>query len=140
MSDLLASIRAGLLANLDSIPDAKASAYEKAAPSAPTIEVLARYEIEYDVSNDADAITMFVRVLVRDSGDGEATQRQLDKYAARSGVYSVKAAIESDRTLGGVVDDARVTGVSEVQPYSVATVPNANVFGATWTVEITASY
>jgi hypothetical protein len=36
-------------------------------------------------------------------------QNELDKYLAGSGDYSIKQAIESDRTLGGACNTLRVT-------------------------------
>jgi hypothetical protein len=36
-------------------------------------------------------------------------QNELDKYLAGSGAYSIKAAIESDLTLGGACNTLRVT-------------------------------
>jgi hypothetical protein len=39
-------------------------------------------------------------------------QEELDKYTAFSGAQSVRAAIEADRTLGGVADDLIVGSAS----------------------------
>ena len=51
-----------------------------------------------------------------------ATERtaesSVDGYTAYSGASSVRAAIEADRTLGGVVDDLIVESASGIQSVS----------------------
>jgi hypothetical protein len=44
--------------------------------------------------------------------DDRAAQVKVDPYVSPAGEYSVKRAIEVDRTLGGVVDTCRVVSVS----------------------------
>jgi hypothetical protein len=53
-----------------------------------------------------------IRVLVG-RGDDRSAARRLYAYMDASGSDSVKTAIEGDRTLGGLVDEACVTGFEE---------------------------
>ena len=56
-----------------------------------------------------DKLTFVVQAIVG-TIDSVGSQRLLSTYVQASGSQSVKAAIESDRTLGGIADDLRVTG------------------------------
>jgi hypothetical protein len=49
----------------------------------------------------------------------ESAQVALDAYLTQGGDGSVQDAIEGDPTLGGVVDDATVTGWRDYQSYDV---------------------
>jgi hypothetical protein len=49
-------------------------------------------------------------VVVR--ADARSAQLDVDKYVEPVGAYSVKAAIEADRTLGGRVNTCRVVAVN----------------------------
>lgn len=138
MSDLIANIRSGLAANLSTIPEVKALAYMKGAPPDRAVWVFPD-EIEYDDSSDSDSLTFTVQATVGNIGD-QAAQVRLDKMLDRTGAYSVKAAVESDRTLGGAVDDLRVTHCTGYQVIESRAVPNALTLSAQWTVEIEASY
>ena len=44
------------------------------------------------------------------SASNERSQALLDAYLDKSGTYSLKAAIEGDKTLGGTVDTLHVAG------------------------------
>ena len=60
-----------------------------------------------------------------------------NQMLAPTGATSVKAAVESDRTLGGVVESLRVTQCSGYQTYTLP--GDRQVLGAEWTVEIHAA-
>jgi hypothetical protein len=49
-------------------------------------------------------------------------QNKLDAYWSGTGVQSIKAAIESNRTLGGTAFDCRVTSLRSYNQVSVADV------------------
>jgi hypothetical protein len=49
---------------------------------------------------------------------------------------SVKQLIETDRTLGGIVHDCRVTAASGYRLYSAAGDNTRLVLGAEWTVQV----
>jgi hypothetical protein len=107
----MAQIRAGLVANLSPL-GIQSTGYVLSAPTAPTIEVFPG-EIDYDQSlaRGLDFVDVIVRVTVSVSLD-VAAQVNLDEYLAPSGSSSVKALIESDETLGGVVQDVHVQSAS----------------------------
>jgi hypothetical protein len=65
-----------------------------------------------------DEITVSCRLLVSRATDW-AGQAQLDAYLIGSGTNSIKAALESDRTLGGKCDDSNVTRISGYHQYEV---------------------
>lgn len=51
--------------------------------------------------------------------DERTGQDLLDGYGAGSGATSVKEALESDKTLGGLVFDLRVESMADLGPYLV---------------------
>lgn len=71
-------------------------------------------DIEYDKTfgRGHDDYTFGVIVLVQRTADEEG-QAQLDAYIDPYGTSSLKAAIEADSTLGGVVEDLRVERTQE---------------------------
>jgi hypothetical protein len=107
----MAQVRAGLVANLAPL-GIQSTGYVLAAPTAPTIEIFPG-EVDYDQSlaRGLDFVDVIVRVTVSISLD-VAAQVKLDEYLAPSGSSSVKALIESDETLGGVVQDVHVQSAS----------------------------
>jgi hypothetical protein len=75
--------------------------------------------ITYDLSmqRGLDEIAMVITLLVGYNQD-QAAQRRLRKL--RDGSTGVKSLVEADRTLGGIVADARVTDVSAPRLYELA--------------------
>jgi hypothetical protein len=79
----------------------------------PPMAVVNPSNIEYDLNARRGltrftfTVTMFVV-----KADDRAAQKRIDPFVATSGVQSVKAALEADRTLGGVVDTLRVQSVA----------------------------
>jgi len=129
----MADIRAGLIANLSTIPNVQWSPYMLASPTPPAGHIIPG-GIDYDeaMHRGYDATTMTVQVfvgLVTDQG----SQVVLDQYLASSGINSVKAAIESDITLGGKVSACRVTNAS---PFQVITLSERQVLTVSWTVYV----
>lgn len=130
----IAQIREGLRVRLDTITDWQASAYVLASPTGPTIQVFPA-EITYDLTmqRGADMPTFTVQALVP-LGLGEGGQKKIDALLAPTGATSVKTAIEGDKTLGGVVDDLRVT---EATGYRQAVTPDGKaVVVVEWNVKI----
>lgn len=109
----LQDIREGLAANLSTIRGLRTSFFVPDNPS-PPIVLITPQRVEYDSSfnRGVDEYTFEVRLLAARSSD-RGGQRILDSYCAKSGATSIKAAIESDKTLGGVVDSVRVTDWSD---------------------------
>lgn len=133
MSVTVADIREGLAANIATITDVQVSSYMLANPSPPSIHVFpAAAEYTQAFNRGLDKWTFTVQAIVSASVD-TAGQQLLDEFLAPTGDTSIRAAIESDRTLGGVAENLTVTGVSGYQLY--ADDRGANL-GAEWTVEI----
>jgi hypothetical protein len=69
--------------------------------------------VSFDIAMNRglDQFRFTVQVIVA-RADERSAQNKLDAFCAGSGSYSVKEAIEYDRTLGGVANDCRVTEIS----------------------------
>lgn len=130
----LEEIRRGLAASLETIPRLNQSAYLLSQPILPQAEIEPG-EIQYDLTfaRGQDRYTLTIRVQV-----GLATnigaQKTLDRMLAPSGVYSVKAAVEADPSLGGACEDLRVTECTGYRVYVREGGPSA--LGAEWRVEV----
>ncbi len=79
--------------------------------------------------------TLVVRVYVAKVSERTA-QDKLDGYIAPTGSGSIKAVIESDKTLSGAVDTCRVT---ECRNYGVFRVGDIDYLGAEWVVDVITS-
>ena len=99
-------------------------------PTPPAFEIEPA-AVEYDqaFNRGANWWTWTVRGFVASNSDMES-QRLLDVWLAASGTGSVKAAIETDLTLGGKVDSLQVTSVSGPKLFEARAMPNAAYFGA----------
>jgi len=77
----------------------------------PPCAVVGQLDFTFDIDNarGLDQAQVDVLVIVQRFSE-RAGQDKLDAYLAGSGSTSIKAAIESDRTLGGTVNTLRVTG------------------------------
>lgn len=76
----------------------------------PPCAIIGQLDFTFDLDNarGLDSATVDVMVIVQRFSE-RTGQDKLDLYLSGSGDYSIKAAIESDRTLDGVVDTLRVT-------------------------------
>lgn len=107
-------IRSGLAANLATITGLRVAAEIPDSPN-PPMAVIALDSIEYDLAMK-QGLTQYnfsVTVIVGRAAEREM-QRKLDTYIQISGSQSVKLAIESDRTLSGVIQDLRVTNSTSI--------------------------
>ena len=135
----LADIRAGIAANLATLQGApdnvQISAYMLANPTPPTLQVMGPDEIDYDqaMSRGMDEWRIIVQGFVGAATD-EGSQVNLDEWLAPFGALSVKAAIESDRTLGGAVMDSYVESASGYKLYTLDS--QFQVLGAEWIVRL----
>lgn len=133
----LADIRAAIAANLTtSLEDIQISPYMLANPTPPGGHVFPA-EVLYDqaMGRGLDEWHLTVQLFVALATDIGAQER-LDAYLAASGSQSVKAAIESDRTLGGAASDVRVESSSGYHTYLKP--DGVGVLGAEWTVRVLA--
>jgi hypothetical protein len=90
--------------------------------------------IVYDLNANRGADTFFFTVmLIVGRADDRSAQNSLDSFIV--GETSIKAAIEGDRTLGGVANTCRVTDMSN---YSSMNVGDTLYLAASFTVEVVA--
>lgn len=102
----------------------------------PTAVVGVVDNVEYDSTMQRGAdkyeIPIFLYVSRVDAQDSQET---LDSFLASTGSNSVKVAVESDITLGGVAQSVRVI---EADNYGVYTINNLDYLGVEFTVEVIA--
>ena len=130
----VAEIREGLRANLATITGCQVSAYMLSQPTTPCLYVVpGAMDFDQAMQRGMDRWTFRVVALAGLASDIGA-QKKLDEFLARSGATSVKAAIEADRTLGGVVDHLRVIDYSDYRTYGQ---PGGQVhLGVEFTVDV----
>src|SRR6266540_6294617 len=110
----LTQIRKGIAAQLNTIPGLQASARILSNPTLPVAYVVPG-EINYHQTMGSTGHSdwnLLIEVQVGTVSD-MAAQDTLDAFIAESGEKSIKAAIEADPTLGGLVDDLIVQGTSD---------------------------
>ena len=133
----LAAIRAGIVANLrTAFPDnVQITGYNLSNPLAPAFEVeVDRVVFDSSMSRGLDEWLFTVRGFAT-SGTDQAAQQRLDPWLASTGGESVKAALESDRTLGGTVADSRVVQVTRVATFTASA---TSFYGAEWLLRVIA--
>jgi hypothetical protein len=111
MADL-STIRAAMGTAIATVPNLRVRELIPALVT-PPMAVVQPQQIEYDLNaaRGVNRYTFTVTVFVV-KADDRAAQLRIDPYVSTSGAQSVKAAIEKDRTLGGVIDTCRVVSVS----------------------------
>lgn len=134
----LTDIRAGIAANLSTLPGLQTSPHALANPTPPCAQVAADDPlINYDetMQRGIDTYRLLVELfvaLVTDKG----AQIKLDEYLDSAGASSIKAAIESDRSLGGAAMDLHVTHIDGYGPHDLG---DRRALGCRVHVEVTAS-
>ena len=106
---IISDIREGIKKNLSSIDGLRT--YDLVPDViVPPCVVVGQLDFTFDLNNarGLDQANLDVFVIVQRFSE-RTGQDKLDKYLAGSGDNSIKAAIESDRTLGGACDTLRVT-------------------------------
>ncbi len=141
MSTAVADIRQGLLANLRTkFPEADygGNGYTPEAPTPPCFDIeIGNEGITYDLAarRGYDMWTFTVRALVPRT-DSVASQVTMDYFLESDGDMSVKAALESDTTLGGIVDALQVKHATGPRAVGVHSQPTNVYLGCEFTVEI----
>jgi hypothetical protein len=115
---LPSQVREGLKANLETIKGMRVYDLIPSVPVAPAA-VVGQLDFTFDLNNarGLDQANLDVVVLVQRFTE-RTGQNDLDKYLAGSGAYSIKAAIESDLTLGGACNTLRVTSAEAGNYYA----------------------
>lgn len=137
----LAAIRAGIAANLRTAfpTNVQITGYNLANPLAPAFEIeVDRVIYDGAMSRGHDEWLFTVRGFAT-SGTDQAAQMRLDPWLDSTGAESVKAALESDRTLGGTVSDARVVQVTRVATFTPAASAGTSFYGAEWQLRVIAA-
>lgn len=130
----MADIRAGLAANLETLgPGIQVYAYRHPSPTPPTVQVTGLDEMEAtSMGGGSYTLTFIVQAFVGTPSD-EGAQRRLDDFLYPTGDSSIWAALESDRTLGGVAHGSAVIRNDGTQ---LLTVGNAQLLGSSWFVQV----
>lgn len=134
----ITQIREGLATNLATIPDTQISAYMLVSPLPPVIHILpAGIDFDHSMHRGLDVLTFTVEAFVA-MGLDVGAQIRMDKMLSPSGPLSVKAAIEANKTLGGLVDD---TWVERVGGYRLVELPEMEqkALSVDWVVRVNSS-
>ena len=131
----IAQLKSGISTNLKTISGLRSSDTIPEQVN-PPFAIVALSSVDYDTTfrRGLDTYTFNVTVVVG-RADARTGQNALDVYCAPTGTYSVKTAIELDRSLGGVANDVRVTGLSN---YGNLTIGETNYLAAEWAVTVIA--
>ena len=134
---LLTSIRDGLKTNLETISGLTAYEYVPDWIEPPIALVAPINSLNYDSTMARGADTYEIPVIVYISRvDAQLSQDAVDGYLASTGPTSVKAAIESDPTLGGAAMSVRVVSATDYGEYEVT--QGTSFLGVTFNVEVIA--
>jgi hypothetical protein len=107
-------IRTGIATNLGTISGLRTAAEIPDSPNPPmAIVVLDSIDYHQAMQNGLTRYNFTVTVVVGRAAERQM-QRKLDSYCAVTGSQSVKAAIESNRTLSGEIYDLVVTGSNSI--------------------------
>ena len=107
----VSQIRTGLATRLDTISGTHCYSYEPDVSIAPAL-IVASYSIDYDLVMGAGTTYEFDVLVLLGRQVDRSFQEQIDSYLQPTGATSVKAAVEGDPTLGGVVSYAEVRSVN----------------------------
>ena len=138
----VAELAQGLAANLNAIPETQVLPCPISNPTPPTIWV-ARINPNFDKAYGSrttgktytDEYDCTLQAMVNFTEDVGANL-QLFNYLSSSGTYSVKAAVEADRRLGGACDDLWVESAAFV---GLSTFQTSSYLLAEWSVTIIAT-
>lgn len=129
----ISSIRNGIATNLATISGLRTSAWIPDQIN-PPIAVVKPDTISFDTAFGRGLDTMEFSVLVIVGRvDERSAQSRLDAYCETTGASSIKAAIESDRDLGGACSDLRV---SEMRNYTSLNVGDVTYLVAEFAVQV----
>lgn len=128
----ITTIRDGIAANITTISGLRVSKEIPDNPN-PPIAVIMLNNVSYDGAMHRGLVTynFVVTIIVGRVAEREA-QRKLDGYIS-TGSGSLKAAVESDKTLGGSAYDVRVSEMTNVGAVSLGEV---NYLAADFAVQV----
>jgi hypothetical protein len=125
------AVALGLAANASAAQGLNVLDYASDAITDNAFQV-AEIDIDFDATfgRGSDTANITCRVFTS-RADDKAGQQKLRDFMSGGGVYSVKKAIESDRTLGGACDDLRVVSAKGNRLFIVG---DARYYGVEFTV------
>ncbi len=134
MSATSTQIRNGIADALRTVIGFQVLPYAPSNPTPPSAYVM-RGEVLYDqaMNGGTHLWTMRVQAVVGIASD-RAAQMLLDELLSADGDRSVKAAIEADTSLGGIVQDLHVTTANGETQYQRD--QGGPVLGSEWTVQV----
>lgn len=135
---VLGDIRGALITALSTLDINHDEGYPGSSITPPWFEVSipdGGYIYDATMGRGTDTLTLILRGIVQ-VGDTVEAQQNMDSWLDPTGSTSVKALIEADRTLGGLVDDLRVTSVRGHLRLSSEDAPNAQYLCSEWTLDV----
>ena len=129
----ITEMREALATVIDTVPGIRGAPAWPERPN-PPVAIVAGPDVDYNEDTQSDRYTFAVIVLVSDSVTRAATLL-LDSFLAGAGASSIRAALEADDTLGGVVQYLVVTAIRD---YGTQVVQSTEYLGATLMVEAVA--
>lgn len=105
----IAEIRSGLVTNLSTVFGQRVYAYWPRRIAYPAA-IVRPASGTFQAARVGNPITFEVTVATEPLVDIARAESQTDPYLDESGAQSVKAALDADRTLGGIVDTLNVSG------------------------------
>ena len=106
-------IRQGLATNLETIDGLRVHAELVDAPNPPCVLIGPRTIDYHGTMGPGVSMIPFTVVLLAGASTERVAQITLDKYLDPAGANSIRAAVESDKTLGGAASDVILEGVDE---------------------------
>lgn len=107
----ITAIRSGLATNLGTITGLRTGATIPDNVN-PPYAIVSPNSVDYHKAfNNALSTYNFTVTLVVGRVSERTSQNSLDAYCSPTGASSIRVAVESDKTLGGVVFDTMVTGM-----------------------------
>lgn len=119
----LSEIRTGLAKNLGTITGLRTNSIVPDTFN-PPIAIIEPMSVDYDkvMARGLDEYHFKITLIVGRASE-RAGQASIDGYLGSTGKTSIKTAVESDRTLGGKVNDLRVTGLTSYGSLTIADTP-----------------
>lgn len=115
MPATISQVKDGLKARIETISGLRAFDYQPDQVNPPfafpTLDTITYHQTGMA---SGGVVMNFTITLIVNRASERTAQDQLDQYMSFSGAQSLRAAIEADRTLGGVCDDLIVTNAENL--------------------------
>lgn len=130
----IAQLRTGILTRLQAISGLRSVPHSPDRVSVPAAAVELT-SIEFGATYGVNAVDVhqFTIRVYASRADDKSGQDRLDTFINPAGATSVKQALDTDQTLGGLAQTLRVTGVDNYGVYEVGTTP---YYGAEFAVTV----